>query len=134
MSSIFSKILTQEIKADIIWQDEDHFAIFDIDPNNPGHLLVIPKKEVGYVFDLSNEEYTNLFVAVKKLAVILKEVTHATRIGLVIEGLGVPDHVHVHLIPINEVGELDSSHKVSVTKEENQALAEKIKSAILNNQ
>lgn len=134
MSSIFSKILAQEIKADIIWQDENHFAIFDINPNNPGHLLVIPKKEVGYVFDLSDEEYNNLFVTVKKLAKILKEVTQATRIGLVIEGLGVPDHAHIHLIPINHVAELDSTHKVAVSDEERQILAEKIKSAILNNQ
>ncbi len=130
MSSLFTKILNQEIPAEILWQDDHHFAILDINPNNPGHLLVIPKKEVGYIFDLSDDEYQALFLVIKKISKKLLEITKAKRIGLVIEGLGIEDHAHVHLIPINNVGELDSLHKIKMSSEEMAEMAEKIKVAL----
>ena len=103
MASIFTKIINREIPADIFYEDEKYIAILDIAPIRDGHILVIPKKEVDYIFDLSDEEYLDLMICSKKIALILenklKEKLNILRIAIVTEGLQVP-HVHVHLIPL----------------------------------
>lgn len=129
MSSIFTKILHKEIPAEVLWENENFFVIPDINPNNPGHILVIPKQELPYIFEIDEPLYAELWKTIKHLAGILKQVTQAKRVGLVIEGLGVEDHAHVHLIPINDFGDLDSTHKVQLSDEEKKILNEQLKTA-----
>ncbi len=103
MSSIFTKIINREIEADIFYEDEKYIAFLDINPVRDGHLLVVPKKEIDYIFDLNDEEYLELMSISKKIGIMLenklKEKLNILRVAIVIEGLQVP-HVHVHLIPL----------------------------------
>lgn len=129
MSSIFTKIINREIPAHIVWENDNYLAFLSIQPVNPGHLLVVPKKETDYVFDLNDEEYKELMIMAKLLATPLQKATKAKRIGLSVEGFGVP-HVHVHLIPINQANEMDP-HKVRAASDEELAnMAQNIKAEI----
>jgi len=108
MSNIFTKIINREIPADIFFEDEKYIAILDIDPIRDGHVLVIPKKETDYIFDLNEEEYKELMSVSKKIAELLTEKLkgklHFSKVAMIVEGLQVP-HVHVHLVPlIDDVG------------------------------
>ncbi len=129
MPSIFTKIINREIPAHIVWENEKFIATMDIRPVNPGHMLVIPKQEIGYIFDMNDSDYSDLMLTAKKLAGPLKMATNAKRVGLVVEGFGV-DHVHIHLIPINEANQLDPHRAKEVADEELAIMAEKIKSAL----
>ncbi len=131
MTSIFTKIINREIPAHIVWEDEAHVAFLDHMPTQPGHLLLVPKKEIGSVFDMEDSEYQAIFAKAKFLAKPLQNVTGAERIGLLIAGLEV-NHVHIHLIPINNVKDLDFTQKANVTPEEIAEMAEKIKAALQN--
>lgn len=110
MASIFSRIVRGELPAYILAQDELHMAILDINPLVQGHVLVFPKKEVDYLFDLSDEEYHALMSFSKKVATRLKEQVPCTRIGVSVIGLEVP-HVHVHLIPMNTIDDMNFSRE-----------------------
>ncbi len=132
MSSIFSKIINREIPGYIVWENERFCAFLDIRPVNPGHLLIVPKNEIGYVFEMDDAEYTELFLVAKQLSKPLQQATDAKRIGIVIEGFSI-DHVHLHLVPINNEGELDPHRAKDAVAADLEALAEKIKSAILTN-
>jgi histidine triad (HIT) family protein len=101
MASIFTKIINREIPAAIVYEDEKFIAFMDAFPQMEGHMLVCPKQEVDYIFDLDTETYTQLFAVVKQLAPALKTATNASRICLMVEGYGVP-HVHVHMLPTTE--------------------------------
>ncbi len=103
--NIFEKIIDREIPAEIVWENEDHLAFLDINPIQPGHTLVIPKKQISSVFDMEDEAYSALFLAAKKVSHALKKTTGAKRIGLIVEGLEI-DHAHIHLAPINAMGDL----------------------------
>lgn len=108
MSNIFTKIINREIPADIFFEDEKYIAILDIDPIRDGHVLVIPKKETDYIFNLNEEEYKELMSVSKKIAELLTEKLkgklHFSKVAMIVEGLQVP-HVHVHLVPlIDDVG------------------------------
>ncbi len=127
--TIFEKIIAREIPAYIVWEDEKHIAFLDIKPINPGHLLIVPKKVVGDILDMNNQEYTDLFLQAKDLAISLRKATNAKRIGYVVEGFGV-EHVHIHLIPINAIYELDHRRAYNTSKEELEEMAENIKNAI----
>lgn len=105
---IFCSIINGTIPARELWQNDSFFIMFDIKPLNPDHILVIPREHIDHVYDLSEALYTDLFLTARKAARILKQVTNAPRIGLVVEGFGVP-HAHIHLIPIYHAGELDAS-------------------------
>jgi len=129
MSSIFTKIINREIPAYIVWEDETAIAFLDIKPNNPGHILLVPKKETAYLFDMSDDDYQNILLKAKRLADPLKRATGAKRIGLVVEGFGV-DHVHIHLIPINKINELDPNRAIEMDQEELQKIADTIKQEI----
>ncbi len=130
MSSIFSKIVAGEIPAYKVAESIDFLAFLDINPLAEGHVLVIPKKEVDYLFDLDDELYTCLQMFAKIVATAMKQVIPCKRIGVAVIGLEVP-HTHIHLIPMNEVSDLNFSRpKLTFTAEQFEATAEKIKEAL----
>ncbi len=112
MASIFSRIVNGELPAYILAQDEFHMAILDINPLVQGHVLVFPKQEVDYLFDLDHESYHALMEFTKGIAIRLRELVPCTRIGVSVIGLEVP-HVHIHLIPINTISDMNFSREKS---------------------
>lgn len=126
MASIFSKIITGEIPCYKVAESETCFAFLDINPLAKGHVLVVPKIEVDYIFDLDEETYIQLNLFAKKIAVALKKAIPCSRIGVTVIGLEVP-HAHIHLIPINEVSDMNfSNKKLDFTKLEFQEIANSI--------
>ena len=125
MSSIFTKIINGEIPCYKIAEDDNFFAFLDINPNAKGHTLCVPKKEIDRFFDLDDDLYLGLMQFSKKIAIALEKTVPCNRIGMTVIGLEVP-HAHVHLIPLNEMGEMTFRHKVSLTKEEFETLAKNI--------
>jgi histidine triad (HIT) family protein len=110
MASIFSRIVNGELPAYILAEDDLHIAILDINPLVQGHVLVFPKQEVDYLFDLNHESYHALMEFTKGIAIRLRELVPCTRIGVSVIGLEVP-HVHIHLIPINTVNDMNFSRE-----------------------
>lgn len=126
MASIFSKIVAGEIPSYKVAEDDRHYAFLDISPVAPGHTLVIPKKEVSYLFDLSDEEYVSLQLFAKKVALAMKKALPCERIGVTVIGLEVP-HAHIHLVPINKESDMNFfKQKLSLAPEEMAEIAEKI--------
>ena len=125
MSSIFTKIINGEIPCYKIAEDDNFFAFLDINPNAKGHTLCVPKKEIDKLFELEDDLYLGLMQFSKKIAVALKKTISCNRVGMAVVGLEVP-HAHVHLIPLNEMGEMTFKHKVSLTTEEFEVLAKEI--------
>jgi len=126
MASIFTKIVQGEIPANKVAEDENYLAFLDISPVAKGHTLVIPKKEVDYLFDLDDEIYSGLQLFAKKVAVGLKKAVPCKKVGVLVLGLEVP-HAHIHLIPMqDETDVLNFSDKIEITKEEMAELTEKI--------
>ncbi len=105
MNCKFCDIIKNKTKAFKVWENHDFILLLDINPVNPGHLLLIPKKHVNNAFSLQEPLYSRMFKMTKKIAIKLQKITKARRIGLAIEGFGVP-HVHIHLVPVNKSGEL----------------------------
>ena len=128
--TIFSKIVAGEIPAYKVAETVEFLAFLDINPLAEGHVLVIPKKEVDYIFDLDDETYTGLQIFAKIVATGLIKAISCKRIGVAIIGLEVP-HAHIHLIPMNNVSDLNFSRpKLSFTPEQLEATAERIKEAL----
>lgn len=127
MASIFTKIINREIPAQIIYEDEQTMAFLDVRPVNPGHLLVVPKKEVDQFQDLDIETYQAVMATVYKMANLLKEKLKPTRVGVVIYGFHVP-HAHVQLIPMNEPGAIKLMHQEEVPEEDLEAMKEELTS------
>jgi histidine triad (HIT) family protein len=127
--TIFEKIIAREIPAYIVWEDKKYIAFLDIKPVNPGHTLLVPKKPIDNFLDMDDSEYTELFLAAKKFAAYLQKATSAKRIGIVVEGFGVP-HVHIHLIPINAINELDHSRAHNASQIELEEMSQKIKNSL----
>ena len=125
MASIFSKIAAGEIPSYKVAADEKHYAFLDINPVAPGHVLVIPRKETDYIFDIDDKEYQDYTLFAKRVATALKEAIPCKRIGVAVMGLEVP-HAHIHLIPINSEGDMDFKKKVSIPAGEMKEIAEKI--------
>ncbi|MBK9399107.1 MAG: HIT family protein [Saprospiraceae bacterium] len=111
MSSIFAKIINGEIPSHKVYEDENFLAFLDIRPMVKGHTLVIPKKEVDYLFDMNPEEYTSLLLAAQKVAKGIKKSVPCTKVGMTVIGLEVP-HAHVHLMPINNVADMSFKNPV----------------------
>lgn len=127
MASIFTKIINREIPAHIVAENDDAVAFLDIRPLTKGHTLVIPKKEVDYLFDLDDETYTRLHLFAKEVAIAIKKVIPCERISTAVIGLEVP-HAHIHLIPINRMSDANFSNpKLQLSDEEMSAIAEKIR-------
>ena len=125
MSSIFTKIVNGEIPCYKITEDDNFLAFLDVNPNAEGHTLCIPKQEINKIFDLDDALYLGLMQFSKKIAIALEKAVPCKRIGMSVIGLEVP-HAHVHLIPLNEIDEMRFQNKVSLSKEEFEALAKKI--------
>jgi histidine triad (HIT) family protein len=127
MASIFSRIVAGEIPCYKVAEDENYFAFLDISPMVKGHTLVIPKREVDYIFDLEDEELAGLNLFAKKVAVALKKAFPCQRIGMAVLGMEVP-HTHIHLIPLQKESDmLFSNPKLSFTPEEMAEIAEAIR-------
>lgn len=130
MPSIFSKIIAGEIPCYKIAENDDYIAFLDVFPLKKGHTLVIPKKEVDYIFDLDNQSYNGLMLFAKEIAVAIKQAIPCSRISMGVFGLEVP-HAHVHLIPMNTMNDVNfSNEKLKLTKEEFEEIALKIKQYI----
>ena len=127
MSSIFSKIVNGEIPCYIIDEDDKCLAFLDINPNSYGHTLCILKREEDYIFDLKDDEYVSLMNFSKKIAHALKKSVTCERIAMSVVGLEVP-HVHVHLIPINKIEDLNFSNNLNLEKQSFEEICFKIKS------
>lgn len=131
MPSIFTRIINREIPGYIVAEDEQYIAILDINPLVTGHTLVIPKKEVDYIFDLDDSVFTGLHLFAKKIAKALKQAVPCTRIGVAVIGLEVP-HVHIHLVPMNTMGDINFSRpKLNPSKEELAAVAARISGQVI---
>ena len=130
MSSVFSKIVNNEIPSFKVSEDENYLAFLDAFPLSYGHVLVIPKKETDYLFDLDSDEYLGLWNFSQKVAKAMDKVIVCERIGVAVIGLEVP-HAHIHLIPINCVSDINfECEKKTFSPEKMQDIAERINSAL----
>ena len=125
MSSIFTKIIKGELPSYKVAEDENYFAFLDINPNAKGHTLVVPKKEENKIFDLSKEAYASLMDFSYQVAKAIEKTLPCKRVGMSVIGLEVP-HVHVHLIPLNAMADIQFVQKVTLSKDEFIDLAEAI--------
>ena len=130
MASIFSKIVAGDIPCYKIAENDRYLAFLDISPLKKGHTLVIPKTEVDYLFDLDSETYSGLMDFARNVAEALKKSVPCKRIGLCVIGFEVP-HAHIHLIPINSESDMNfKNEKLVLSKEEFEALAATIRTAL----
>lgn len=130
MASIFSKIIAGEIPSYKIAEDENHFAFLDINPLTEGHTLVVPKKEVDYIYDLEDVDLSALNVFAKKIALGIQRVIPCKRVGILVIGTEVP-HAHIHLIPFREEAVFDITRKrIHLKESEFTAIAEKVRDSI----
>ena len=125
MASIFSKIVAGEIPSYKIAEDEHYYAFLDISPLAKGHTLVIPKREVDYIFDLPDEELAGLQVFAKKVARAIRAAFPCKKVAEVVLGLEV-NHAHIHLLPINSEADVDFHHHVKLTDDEQRDIAARI--------
>lgn len=130
MPSIFSKIISGDIPSYKVAEDESHLAFLDLFPIAKGHVLVVPKKETDYIFDIESREFVQLWQFAQKVAKAMDKVLECKRIGVVVIGLEVP-HAHIHLVPIQSVGDINFQQpKLQFSAEEMDAIANRIRSAI----
>jgi len=126
MASVFTRIINGEIPCYKVAEDDRFIAFLDVRPLKPGHTLVVPKKEVDYIFDLDEKTLADMMVFARRVALAMKEVIDCKRIGVAVLGLEVP-HAHMHLVPLTrETDLLFTNPRVSPTDEENKRLAKAI--------
>jgi len=131
MSTIFTKIINREIPAYIISENNKFIAFLDINPLSIGHTLVVPKKEIDHFFDLDDDFLTEILLFSKKISKAIKKVTRCNRVGLSVIGLEIP-HAHLHLVPLNEMNDIDfNKKKISLKDSELNAICKKIQSEII---
>ena len=123
--TIFSKIIAGEIPSYRVAADEGHYAFLDINPVHPGHVLVIPRKEESYIFNLPENSYGELWHFARKVATALKAAIPCKRVAVAVMGFEVP-HVHIHLVPIDSEADLNFGQKLSLPEEEMKSIADKI--------
>ncbi len=126
MPTIFNRIIAGEIPCHKIAEDAEHLAFLDIRPLKAGHTLVIPKKETDYIFDMEDAALGRLMQFAKKVAGAIKRAVPCKKIGIMVAGLEVP-HTHIHLIPIDQVSELNFAHAKAASESELLATASKIR-------
>lgn len=126
MASVFTRIINGEIPCYRVAEDDRYIAFLDVRPLKAGHTLVVPKREVDYIFDLDEDALAGIMLFAQKVAGAMKEVIECNRIGVAVIGLEVP-HAHIHLIPISREGDmLFTNPRVTLTPQENEALAAEI--------
>ncbi|HBI86375.1 MULTISPECIES: HIT family protein [Sphingobacterium] len=131
MSTIFSKIVAGEIPAYKVAESNDFLAFLDISPLAKGHVLVIPKKETDYIFDIADDEYMALWVFAKIVAQGIKKVIPCVKVGVAVVGLEVA-HAHIHLVPINKISDLNfAGPKLSLSNDELHEIATTIRESIV---
>jgi histidine triad (HIT) family protein len=129
MPSIFTRIVNREIPAHVLREDDDFLAFLDVRPIRAGHSLVIPKQEIDDVFDLPDALLSGLLVFARPVAHAIREVSGAQRVGVAVMGIEVP-HAHIHLIPIDDIGDLDFQKAQAADAADLAAIAERIRSAL----
>jgi histidine triad (HIT) family protein len=129
MPSIFTRIVNREIPAHILREDDDFLAFLDVRPIRAGHSLVIPKQEIDDLFDLPEAVLSGLLVFARPVAHAIRQVSGAQRVGVAVVGIEVP-HAHIHLIPIDDIGDLDFRKAQQADDTELAAIAERIRSAL----
>ncbi len=127
MSSIFTKIIDGEIPCYKVAEDDHFFAFLDISPNAKGHTLCVPKKEINKIFEMDQDHYVELMKFSHRVAKAMEKAIPCKRVGMAVIGLEVP-HVHVHLIPLNDMSEMTFSQKVSLSEQEFTDVAQAIQS------
>lgn len=128
MATIFSRIIAGEIPSYKVAEDDRNYAFLDINPVAPGHVLVVPKRETDYIFDLPAEDYTSLQLFAAKVARAIKKAMPCKRVGVAVMGLEVP-HAHIHLIPINKESDMNFfKEKLSLSEAEMRHIADEIAS------
>lgn len=128
MATLFSRIAAGEIPSYKVAEDDRHFAFLDINPVHPGHVLVIPKKETDYIFDLDDEEYAALMLFAKRVALALKAAIPCRKVGVTVIGLDVP-HTHVHLVPMDKGDDMNfCGQKLTLPADEMEKIAANIAS------
>lgn len=131
MASIFTRIVNGEIPAYKVAENDRFLAFLDVSPLVSGHTLVIPKKEVDYLFDLDDEEYRDLMLFAKKVAAGVRLSVPCLRVGVAVIGLEVP-HAHIHLVPLNSMGDINFSRpKLTIPAAEMLALSDQIRHAVV---
>ena len=126
---VFCKIVAGKIPDYRVWEDDKFIAFLDLRPFSDGHTLVVPKEHYEYVFDMPLPKYGDLFTAARQVAPAIAKVTKAPRVGMVVEGFGVP-HVHLHLVPIYHGNELDPHRAHQVSEEFLVEMQGKLKAAL----
>lgn len=127
MPSIFSKIIAGEIPSFKIDENENFYAFLDVFPLVKGHTLIVPKKEIDYIFDISDEMYQEYHLFAKKIAIAIKKAIPCQKVGMAVIGLEVP-HAHIHLIPMNSMDDINfSMPKLKLSNEEMEEIAVKIR-------
>lgn len=126
MATLFTRIIQGEIPSHRIAESEDCYAFLDINPVQEGHTLIVPKREVDYFFDLTDEEIASLMSFAKQVAGAIQQATSCLKVGQAVMGLEI-NHTHLHLIPINELGDMDLYSKQSATSQELSRIAEEIR-------
>jgi histidine triad (HIT) family protein len=129
-SCVFCGILAGRLPARVVHEDEDHIAILPLEHINPGHILLIPRRHTDDLFDLDAAAYQRLWAVAAKLAPALRAAFSAKRVGVAVEGFNVP-HVHVHIVPLHAVDELDAKRGRSVDAVEADRLCQLIRRAFL---
>ncbi len=130
MSTIFSKIISGDIPAYKVAESNDYLAFLDISPLAPGHVLVIPKRETDYIFDINDDDYMGMWVFAKIVAQGIKNVIPCRKVGIAVVGLEVA-HAHIHLVPLNNVSDMNfEKPKLTLPTEEMIEIADKIRNAI----
>ncbi|MBK6263761.1 HIT family protein [Marivirga sp. S37H4] len=130
MPSIFTKIINRELPGHIVAENDNFIAFLDIQPLVHGHVLVVPKKEVDYIFDLDDDTFSGLHLFAKRVAKAIDKAVECKRVGVAVIGLEVP-HVHIHLVPMNKMEDINfSKPKLKPSEKELKEMARKIISAL----
>lgn len=125
MATIFSRIIQGEIPCYKIAENDEFFAFLDVNPIQKGHTLVVPKEEISYIFDINDDKLGRYMAFAKKVAAAIKEAIPCVKVGIAVVGLEVP-HSHIHLVPLNNVNDMQFEHKLTLPKEEMEEIREKI--------